>query len=950
MKHKKLHITIILVLIWSFCFSQQFTNYTTKDGLPSNNIYTILQDVKGFIWFLTDKGMVKYNGNQFKTFTTKQGLPINDVWEGFTTPDAKVWYLSKSSKLGYIENDSVFSFPTSNEEEIMNPIFSSQIGNNVYPTGPTNTFELINGKWSKIFNNRLHNIDSLDKIKIFQNKIKQLSFNFSHDTITLLDSTNLVLKKQYIKPYYKRQAKRKQLNDSLYCWVTDTDYLILNLNNLKLSFSTFKDEIGLENAKHARINVINNQIQITGTGFVGFLDTDFHIKNPYFFPKEINSHFALIDKTNNIWLATFSNGVYKLPNVKKEIIYTLNNQNTGKFSIINNTIFTSIYNKGFYKYNDNSTILDQFLKIIDYPYQPTQIKELNTSFFPSKFTISTLKNNKLKTIDFRKTKFAINNLSFNFVYFQNQLYGIFSFGLNRINPVTLEIEKEYLQSGCNSLLKFQNKLLLATNNGLKEFKNDTICKVNFTNHNFDKSVLTITKISENELLLNTDGFGSYITDLKIITQLPNSEFLIVENAFATENTLWLATNEGVLKYTKQNNNYHLKQLINSSNGLPSNNINDVLIHENKIFASTNNGIAILPKKQESISQFLDIYIEKAFYNNHQIKGDNTVFKYEIDNNATFTISSINFDENPEKFNYQYKLYPVQKKWTTTSTNNFNFSNLQPKKYILQIEANGIKKQLKFTIQPLWWQTLLSKIAIAMLAIALIAFVAWWFSKKSLQKKNALLIQEKKLSEIQLRALRSQMNPHFVFNSLAAIQYYINNNQMGASEAYLVKFSKLIRQFFELSKEAEISLDEEIKLITNYLDLEKLRFKEKFVYKIIIDKAINKKTSKLPTMLLQPIVENAINHGIFNKLDTGNVSINFIYLDDKNFKIEVIDDGVGFVNTQKRSNAKVKSSHVLEDRLKYLNQSELWKIYYSEKELHPDLNDKGNISTFIITQL
>ena len=186
-------------MIWSFCFSQQFTNYTTKDGLPSNNIYTILQDVKGFIWFLTDKGMVKYNGNQFKTFTTKQGLPINDVWEGFTTPDAKVWYLSKSSKLGYIENESVFSFPTSNEEEIMNPIFSSQIGNNVYPTGPTNTFELINGKWSKIFNNRLHNIDSLDKIKIFQNKIKQLSFNFSHDTITLLDSTNLVLKKTVYK-------------------------------------------------------------------------------------------------------------------------------------------------------------------------------------------------------------------------------------------------------------------------------------------------------------------------------------------------------------------------------------------------------------------------------------------------------------------------------------------------------------------------------------------------------------------------------------------------------------------------------------------------------------------------------------------------------------------------------------------------------------------------------
>jgi hypothetical protein len=113
-------------------------------------VFTILQDAKGFLWFLTDKGMVKYNGKTFKTFTTKEGLPNNDVWDGFTTPDGKVWYLSKATSLGYIKKDSVFSFPNKNENEIINPITSLVHKNEVYPAGPSKTFELKENTWQEI--------------------------------------------------------------------------------------------------------------------------------------------------------------------------------------------------------------------------------------------------------------------------------------------------------------------------------------------------------------------------------------------------------------------------------------------------------------------------------------------------------------------------------------------------------------------------------------------------------------------------------------------------------------------------------------------------------------------------------------------------------------------------------------------------------------------------------
>jgi LytS/YehU family sensor histidine kinase len=195
-----------------------------------------------------------------------------------------------------------------------------------------------------------------------------------------------------------------------------------------------------------------------------------------------------------------------------------------------------------------------------------------------------------------------------------------------------------------------------------------------------------------------------------------------------------------------------------------------------------------------------------------------------------------------------------------------------------------------------------------------------------------------------------MNPHFVFNSLAAIQYYINENDFEASEMYLVKFSKLIRQFFELSKENEISLAAEIDLLQGYLEIEKLRFKEKLNFKINVDDDLYTESTKVPTMILQPIIENAINHGIFNKEDNGEVIVNFKKGQNQTLIVEIIDDGVGFVNTNKSQNGKIKSSNVLKDRLHFLNNSKKWNISYAEEEVFPDHFEKGNKSTFIIQKL
>ncbi|MGJ8761881.1 MAG: histidine kinase [Polaribacter sp.] len=941
----KLHITLFIIMLWSFSYSQQYTNITVKDGLPSNHIYKIVQDAYGFIWFATDKGLVKYNGNTLKTFTTKNSLSANDIWGIHPTPDGNLWYLSKTSKLGYIKNDSVYAYESEVKNEIFTPNYTSQIGNQIILTSNSRAHELINDKWKLV--SEKTSLKKGTPVYLKHPAITSYVTSTNLDTIKLTYKNGNIKKVPNLKNILTTVHYRGQITDSLFYWTADKYYSILNLNTLKLYKRNFEDEVGINKSQHTRIHLINNQIQITGRGFVGVLDANYHITKTVLIPKKLDAHFAMIDKKETVWIATFLNGVYKLSKAKRNIKYAFEHEKILKTNKINDTIIANIYNKGFFKYQTYKKDFISFIKQNNYIFSSNYIDSLQTAFYISENKIIRKKNTK-DTEEFNFTEFPYykNQTARNLIYFNKYLYGDFTVGINKIDTNNLKILKVYPQLGITNLMVFNDRLLVATTNGLKQIKNEEISEVTFNKQIFSKSILSITKVSKTHILLNTDGFGSFITDLNNIYQLPKSEFLIVNNAFVENKNIWLASNSGIFKYVLNDHNYTLEKQLTIANGIPSQQVNDIFIHKNELIVSTNNGIAILPKKQENINQLLDIYIDKLTYNNQTITENNNTFKYLENNNISIAVSRIDFSENNTHFTYNYKLEPLQSDWKTTETTNINFNDLQPNTYILKIESQDFKQKIEFTITPLWHQTFWFK-AIVLLTLTTLFFRAvWYLSKRNQQQKSKKLFQEKQLSEIQLKALRSQMNPHFVFNSLAAIQYFINENNFEASEKYLVKFSKLIRRFFELSKETTITLTEEIKLLSNYLEIEKLRFREKLEYQINIDDAIDLRKTKIPTMLLQPIVENAVNHGIFNKFDTGTVTINLKKVDAFTYKVLIIDDGVGFVNTKSKSK-KIKSSSVLQQRLTYLNNLEEWKILYFTEELHPKNDEKGNISTFII---
>jgi LytS/YehU family sensor histidine kinase len=199
------------------------------------------------------------------------------------------------------------------------------------------------------------------------------------------------------------------------------------------------------------------------------------------------------------------------------------------------------------------------------------------------------------------------------------------------------------------------------------------------------------------------------------------------------------------------------------------------------------------------------------------------------------------------------------------------------------------------------------------------FVRQRISKIKLIERNNLNAQIEKANN-ELKALRAQMNPHFIFNSLNSIQHFVINHEEKSAVKYLGKFSKLIRKILNNSEEAFISLQEELSTLELYLELENLRFQNKFTYQIKIDDTIESDFIKIPSMIIQPYIENSILHGFGEIATGGSLTIEFTLKDG--LLICIIDDnGVG-INYSKQ-NKKENSLHVSlagkisEDRLQLL---------------------------------
>lgn len=211
------------------------------------------------------------------------------------------------------------------------------------------------------------------------------------------------------------------------------------------------------------------------------------------------------------------------------------------------------------------------------------------------------------------------------------------------------------------------------------------------------------------------------------------------------------------------------------------------------------------------------------------------------------------------------------------------------------------------------------IGVTLLLASIISFIFYKRRRDSKQRQNEAEFNAK-VSETEMKALRSQMNPHFIFNSLNSISDYIKKNHINAADDYLVKFSQLMRLILENSEKKEVSLSSDLKALELYMQLESERLNNKFTYQITIDKDIDAGNTLIPPLLLQPFVENSIWHGIADKQGNGKISI-FIKKEGNMINCIVEDDGIGLQNTTgEKTGKKSLGMKITRARIDILNKT------------------------------
>jgi ligand-binding sensor domain-containing protein/two-component sensor histidine kinase len=374
------------------------------------------------------------------------------------------------------------------------------------------------------------------------------------------------------------------------------------------------------------------------------------------------------------------------------------------------------------------------------------------------------------------------------------------------------------------------------------------------------------------------------------------------NAVASDNkgNLWFGTVEGATRY---NPKYNLKD------------------HLAPIVSFTNISLFYKPFQESEYSEYIDDWntLKEGLALNHR------------KNNLSFGFIGINH-KNADGVRYQWRLDGFEEEWSPISNKtDATYSNIPPGNYTFMVRACNADlvwsepQEVKFSTLPPYWKTwwfISSMILFGILIVTVIFRIRVRRVTEEAQREQQRLKMEKDMVRLEQKALRLQMNPHFIFNALNSIQGLIGNQDDKTARYYLAKFSKLMRLTLENSRVQRIPLDTEIKTLTNYMTLERFSSGEQFDFNIECDEDLDPEELMIPPMMIQPFVENAIIHGVSKTEHPGQINVLFECEDDK-IICSISDNGIGRkkaaeVKSQKNQHHKSTALVVTQERLDILN--------------------------------
>jgi anti-sigma regulatory factor (Ser/Thr protein kinase) len=968
MTHRSLLIFSLFLLLFAEPLSGQMhpieNVIDAEDGMPSNETYASFFDKSGDLYILTDQGLVRYNGIDIKVYTKNDGLPATAVFKHYRDYKGRDW-LSTKMGICYLENGKIV-VPAFNQNlkhaDFLHPI------NNLYVSEDDSVF-VVSEKFAggyfaaSLQGANFHQVKTglkfiKDFHRISDRGLVPVSYITNRGSRTILTGRALLPpeKVDASDALPKGSQVLKLAPQSLY----SCKFQLLTNDKGKPTFyfidkSLFAFEPGTLKLKLLEkystnilyiTEVANHLLVCTRRGGITCIDLTSGER------KQMLKNFSIAHLnifSEHIWYAsTLESGVIKI-----------NTQTLPLFSIPDyidlNQAVRPFYCDGeyvsivqgfkFYQYkrvqNQLTLIKQQTFKTANrdaYYYQATWVNKDSVVFGGHSLNLAS-----------GKTCFNGHDLH-SFKRFRASAPVVYSYGERGISAIVdgniLWRSVDYGFSSSITSLEQKNpdSLYAGTQDGLylihlKEDRTPSFTKIALQ----DVSIESLLWY-KNTLVVGTNGQGVFcMGPQNRLVQLNHYNGLsgsIISKLLLKGDTIWVATNNG-LHYIHQSgeaNNW------NVSTKYSSGYISDLYSNATTVFF----------KKNHVVYQVAAVKQEKPFDNNLllsslEVEGENRKITNPIrlTNNQNSFLIRYRIDELLDKQNqlYQYRLLGLDTVWRETGERSLEYQNLDFGQYSLQIKGRSASgkwtdtQTLNLEVVPLfyqkaWFAPLLY--VVAGLLMGLLVFAQQVRKSNRLKQRNLVL-------QSSLTNLKLQINPHFIFNALNSLQYLVLSNKTKESAKFLSQFSQLVREILNSSQQQFSPMDEEIERLKVYVELEETRLeKDKISFVVENNTGYPLNAINVPSLLLQPIVENAIWHGFTNTPRQPEIKIKLYISTDKKLTIEVIDNGVGIDLVQMERNKQNGSLAVrnIEERLYLLSTIEKANFSIHFEPIHVNNNLQG----------
>ena len=919
-------------------FSQEYgyTQYKSKDGLAGSTVYSMVQDKEGFLWFGTEGGLSRFDGTHFKNFSRQDGLPDNEIIEVFADSKGRVWIVPFKKSVCYYYKGKIYT--PANDPMLKNiPVkdfvigFAEDKAGNVLmheskvmylvkPNGEVKVIDKINGQPIEYINGIGPGNNGLilvcDGHRIYD-----------------ADGEKFVLRRTV--PFFKCHHSCFAMKGQTIFWRRDS------LVNAVVNFDQNKCFSFPFNVNYINQCILDEDHVGMGTHDGAYVYDKRDPQNPMHFLPGLSVINMLRDSEGNIWFGSAGHGVYQLssPSVLNLRIRK-NNMAAEVFSFVRfrESILAGSEVTEIYQLNRKTGKMEEKkLSLLHLGINPVGF----LANYKDKFVIYATSNYISQLRPGNSKRPAITDIVTKGFFLQgDQLYIATKDNVVIMDPETLRIKDTIWHERSTAVYASHDTVYIGTLNGLYcRFPNGGS---QFMGRQTPALRTRITNIQQDEagtLWVGTygDGLlgyknGRLVADIKQPQGLAGN---VCRALFLNGRYLWVGTDRGMNKIDVARADHPVIRYT-TSDGLIADIVNAIYVDSNKVFAGTPEGITFFDEEKMSNQsecnlRFTDITV-----------GDSTYYPGEAPATIPHKTNSIRFGfvgisyRSTGDIRYRYRLAGLDTVWHETRTTFVSYPTLPSGGYEFQLQAfnkfdvpSGLLS-VPFTIEKLLWQKIWFQLLLVVSFLALTGLLVWVIVRRVRNREQEKTAFIKRIADLEQLSRKAQMNPHFIFNSLNSIQQYVMDADVAGANKFISGFSRLIRQTLDFSSKPEISLEEELDYLTNYLELEKTRLENAFSWVVTIDKEVDPAEYYIPPMILQPFVENSVRHGLRFRHDKNGVVTITVKREGQHLICVLEDNGVGRkAAMQYKSvspiNYQSKGLSLTSDRISMFNQEHTEKI-------------------------